>query len=406
MTLKSVSPAVRSGEARQEPEKRPVHTAIPATAQATRPINEIRIGERHRRDLGDIEGLAASIDDIGLLQPIAVLADGRLVGGARRLAAAMALGWTEIPVHVVDIDQVIRGEFAENVHRKDFTPSELVAIGQEVERIERERAKTRMVAAHASPGKLPELEKGDARDKIAAHLGISGRTYEKAKAVVEAANAEPDRFGHLIPELDRYRGVDRAYRALHCARDEARVLNLRPREGKFRTLVIDIPWEFDVDLLGRGQPQYALMDREQALALPIPAWAENNCHLYLWTTNALAPFAHTLLPHFGFEYKTTLTWAKPRYGLGAWFRGQTEHVLFGVRGELGTRSNSISTLFEAPRGEHSEKPEQFYDIVRAASYPPFGEAFQRKARPDFVNLYEPSDEAPPQVDTADAEVVS
>ena len=55
---------------------------------------------------------------------------------------------------------------------------------------------------------------------------------------------------------------------------------------------------------------------------------------------------------------------------------------------LATRCNSISTLFEAPVGKHSEKPEKFYEIVRAASYPPYGEAFQRKARPEFVNLFE------------------
>jgi hypothetical protein len=61
---------------------------------------------------------------------------------------------------------------------------------------------------------------------------------------------------------------------------------------------------------------------------------------------------------------------------------------------LRTRSRSIATHFEAPVGAHSEKPEQFYEIVRAASYPPYGEAFQRKERPDFVNLYVPADEAP------------
>jgi N6-adenosine-specific RNA methylase IME4/ParB-like chromosome segregation protein Spo0J len=363
------------------------------------PIDSIIIGERHRRDLGDIAGLAASMDELGLLQPIPILADGRLVGGARRLEAAKALGWTEIPVHVVDIDEVIRGEFAENTCRKDFTPSELVAIGAEVERIERERAKARMVAAHASPGKLPEQDKGDARDKIAAQLGISGRTYEKAKAVVDAAAAEPERYGHLVEELDRYRGVDRAFRALRCARDEARVLGLQPREGKFRTLIVDVPWEYDNDFLGRGAPQYALMGRDEALALPIPSWAEDNSHLYLWATNANLPMAVDCMAAWGFTHKSVLTWVKPRFGLGVFFRGSTEHVLFGVRGQLMTRSTSIATHFEAPVGEHSEKPERFYEIVREASYPPYGEAFQRKARPDFVNLYEPvSDEAPHPLD--------
>src|SRR5262249_4945386 len=75
------------------------------------------------RDMGDIAGLAASIDEIGLLQPIVVTPDGRLIAGARRLAAAKRLGRLDIPVHVIDIDSVARGEFAENQHRKNFTPS-------------------------------------------------------------------------------------------------------------------------------------------------------------------------------------------------------------------------------------------------------------------------------------------
>ncbi len=142
------------------------------THQETRAINDIVIGERSRRDMGDIVGLAANIAEIGLLQPIALRSDGVLIAGERRLRAAVSLGWTTIPVHVVDLEEVIRGEFAENVHRKDFSPSELVAIGQEVERIERERA--RWGKAHGGrSGKLPERDRGDTRDKTAARLGIS-----------------------------------------------------------------------------------------------------------------------------------------------------------------------------------------------------------------------------------------
>ena len=54
------------------------------------PISEIVVGERHRRDLGDIRGLADSIADIGLLNPITVDENGRLLAGARRLAARRA----------------------------------------------------------------------------------------------------------------------------------------------------------------------------------------------------------------------------------------------------------------------------------------------------------------------------
>jgi N6-adenosine-specific RNA methylase IME4 len=45
------------------------------------PISQITVGQRHRRDLGDIDGLAASIAEVGLLQPIAVTFDGHLIAG-------------------------------------------------------------------------------------------------------------------------------------------------------------------------------------------------------------------------------------------------------------------------------------------------------------------------------------
>jgi ParB family chromosome partitioning protein len=74
-------------------------------AAPTMPISRIKVGKRHRRDLGDIAGLAASISDIGLLNPITVDEDGRLLAGARRLVACKQLGWKEIPVNVVRVRQ-------------------------------------------------------------------------------------------------------------------------------------------------------------------------------------------------------------------------------------------------------------------------------------------------------------
>jgi ParB family transcriptional regulator, chromosome partitioning protein len=65
------------------------------------PVDKIRIGTRHRLDLGDIAGLAESIEDVGLLHPITVDQHGHLLAGARRLAAYKWLGRTEIPVNIV-----------------------------------------------------------------------------------------------------------------------------------------------------------------------------------------------------------------------------------------------------------------------------------------------------------------
>jgi len=93
--------------------------------------------------MGDIGGLAASMEELGLLQPIVVTPDGTLIAGERRLRAALRLGWTHISISVVDIDAIVRGEFAENAHRKDFTLSETVAIKRALEPIERAAAKQR-----------------------------------------------------------------------------------------------------------------------------------------------------------------------------------------------------------------------------------------------------------------------
>ena len=106
-------------------------------------INAISIGDRHRRDLGDIAGLAQNISARGLLHPIVINHDGRLIAGARRLAAAKVLGWTTVPVTVIDLEQIVLGEYAENAFRKDFSPSEMVAIAAALEPMEREKAKAR-----------------------------------------------------------------------------------------------------------------------------------------------------------------------------------------------------------------------------------------------------------------------
>jgi ParB family transcriptional regulator, chromosome partitioning protein len=72
-------------------------------------INQIKLGKRHRRDLGDVASLAASIADVGLLHPIVLTPKGDLIAGERRLAACAQLGWTEVPVNIVDIDEIVRG---------------------------------------------------------------------------------------------------------------------------------------------------------------------------------------------------------------------------------------------------------------------------------------------------------
>jgi ParB-like chromosome segregation protein Spo0J len=157
----------------------------------TRRIDEIVLGERHRRDLGDIASLADNVAQLGLLHPIVIRPDGTLIAGERRLLAAKQLGWCEIPVNVMDLDAVVRGEYAENAFRKDFTLSEAVAIKRALEPLEKAAAKARQgIRTDKHAGKLPTSSTGRAADKVAKATGMARRTLEKAEAIVDAADNE------------------------------------------------------------------------------------------------------------------------------------------------------------------------------------------------------------------------
>jgi N6-adenosine-specific RNA methylase IME4 len=198
--------------------------------------------------------------------------------------------------------------------------------------------------------------------------------------------------GEIHPGM-KQGGIRKFLRLARIEEDEARVLKLVPITGKFRTLVLDPAWEYDwLSIAGRAKPGYAMQTIEQLQALDIKQWAdeETGCHLYCWVTNNFMAEACKLVAHWGFQHRTVITWIKTgAFGLGSYFRNSTEHVLFATLGETTTRhaAASIPTHFEADRGEHSEKPERFYEIVRASSYPPYGEGNQRQARPDFTDLF-------------------
>ena len=97
------------------------------------PLFRIKANGRHRKDYGDIASLAASIEQLGLLQPIGITANHELVFGQRRLLAFEHLGRTSIPARVIDVPALVLAEHAENEIRKDFTASERVGIGKAVE---------------------------------------------------------------------------------------------------------------------------------------------------------------------------------------------------------------------------------------------------------------------------------
>lgn len=102
---------------------------------------------------------------------------------------------------------------------------------------------------------------------------------------------------------------------------------------RYKTIYVDPPWpERGGGKIKRGADRhYRLMSIKEIEQLPVQNLAApNGCHIYLWTTNNYLPEAIKLLDTWGFEYVTTITWMKDRFGLGQYYRGITEHCLFGT----------------------------------------------------------------------------
>lgn len=160
----------------------------------------------------------------------------------------------------------------------------------------------------------------------------------------------------------------------------------------YRTIVADPPWPYwqkrivttakSKKTRPEAGAQYSTMDLDQIAALPVEELADENAHCYLWVTNPQLPDTFTVLAKWGFQYVTCLTWRKTgTLGMGYYFRGDTEHILFGVRGRLPIPPDRrVRNWFEAPKRGHSRKPPAFYDLVEHVSPSPYVELFARQPR--------------------------
>lgn len=105
-------------------------------------------------------------------------------------------------------------------------------------------------------------------------------------------------------------------------------------------------------------------------------------HLYLWATCTFLPDALWTMEQLGFRYVTTIAWVKTggRFGLGRYFRGRVELLLFGVRGKglaACTGARNLSNLIAADPAAHSRKPAESLLLVEARSRGPWMEMFGR-----------------------------
>lgn len=350
----------------------------------------------------ELGALAADIREHGLIDPI-VLICGAILDGRNRLAACELAGveprfreWdgTGSPTSWV---------ISVNLQRRHLTVTQRGVVGCASLPLLAAEAKARQGERTdlQPPGNLaPKSRK--ATDEAAAAVGVSGRTVAKSAAIAKSA---PDLYAAMrsglvtleqatvlakLPEPERAPLIEdiraaptieaRERTAKHAAkgakeRHKANVvaeIEARPpppATGPFRVIAIDPPWQYDKrpdDVTHRARLDYPPMTIEAICALPVAELAEEDCVLWLWTTNAhILREAPRCLDAWGFREKTILTWAKDQMGVGDWLRGQTEHCILAIRGRPVVNLTRETTLLTAPRREHSRKPEEFYALVEA-----------------------------------------
>ena len=378
------------------------------------------------------EGFRNGYDPVYPLQMIR-LPDGtrQILCGRNRLRACINMGVK--PVFAPDYTGDAPAEIGSRSNtRTNYTKDQLAGIASnltplfardaEVKRL-RLLAENAVVAQQASavsrvpPPKLgkftesgepPLTAKPPNPVKVLRRQDDAARSQNKAAKEVGVPVKAVRRFESLPPALRKevFNGETTIAAAEHVVKEEKRetqraesravvAVTKKPEQlvgtARFSTITVDPPWDWgdegDQDQLGRARPDYATMKIEEIEKLPLQKLAMDDCHLYMWITNRSLPKGFRLFDAWGFRYITMLTWVKPSYGLGNYFRGQTEHVLFGVRGSMMLKRKDVGTVFNAPRGKggHSSKPAEVYDIIESCSPGPYLEMFSRSERKDWTH---------------------
>lgn len=148
---------------------------------------------------------------------------------------------------------------------------------------------------------------------------------------------------------------------------------------KYQVIYADPPWQYGNKFTGtwylkkdntmqnsRAIDNYPTMPLQDICDMEIPA--DKNSVLFLWATVPLMPEAFKVMEAWGFKYKTAITWRKiMSLGMGHWWRGQCEHLLFGVKGKVKAFKMQECNFIQCKAGKHSAKPLEFRELIERAT---------------------------------------
>lgn len=159
-------------------------------------------------------------------------------------------------------------------------------------------------------------------------------------------------------------------------------------------IVADVPWKFSDSLPGKGRgaaKHYPCMSVRDGVRFPLPPIADNAA-LFFWRVSSMQSEALRIVDAWGFELKSELVWlkltktGKRHFGMGRYVRNEHETCLIATRGRMPPKLKNVRSCFGAVAGEHSAKPDAFYDIVESLYNGPYVELFARRERPGWTTF--------------------
>ena len=143
-------------------------------------------------------------------------------------------------------------------------------------------------------------------------------------------------------------------------------------DKQYGVIYADPEWEFETyseagKLMSNPDNHYSTSSLTDIMARAdgIEDIAANDCVLFLWSTVPRLEGAMNVINHWGFEYKSAICWIKDKWANGYWCRGLWEPLLIATRGAVVAPApgQQMPSVVYAPRGRHSEKPDQFADLI-------------------------------------------
>jgi len=337
----------------------------------------IKINEEYKKLLPSLPreeyyALKESVRQDGLHFPIIINEESVILDGHNRFEICNELGMEPKFEERNFENPLLEKRFVieSNLKRRHLTTFQKVEMALPLLEIEKELAKERMLnGTLASNG-----TRGKATENVAKTVGVSTRTLERAKKIIEKGSEE------LKERVRRGKtSITYAYKKVR-RKEKHRNPPPLPKE-KFDVIYADPPWQYEVPLRGDPELHYQTMPLQDICNLEVPI--HNNAILFLWVTNPQLEQALKVLKAWGFKYKTNLVWVKDKIGTGYYFRGQHELLLVAKRGEIPAPSeeNRPSSVLISPRKKHSEKPHSVYEMIERM-YPKrkYLELFARNGR--------------------------